>query len=133
MDESDANELMRHTLGRLRDAGMEELTDRVTAELGQVEAPPSEHLLRMLDALDAEIRPHAAETTERIMIGFQEIVRTRDGEVPRDLRLDLVGAHRDLFDTDSVSLAGPRLGDVLDDLDRLRTELRDDFRRGRLA
>jgi hypothetical protein len=87
----------------------------------------------MLDSLDSEIGPHALETTQRIIIGFREIARTPYGEPPRDLRLDLVGAHRELFDTASVSLGGPGLGDLLEDLDRLRQEMRDEYRRDRFA
>jgi hypothetical protein len=133
VDQDDANELMRHILQRLQEAGMGELVANVTEAIGESDARPSEHLQQMLASLDADIRAHAVETTERIMVGFQEVVRTVNGAPPRDLRLDLTGAHRAVFDRSSVPLAEARLGDVLRALEQLREGIRRDFQQGDYA
>lgn len=125
MDEGDVRLLMQHTQQQLRRLGMEELLGQIAADAGQRDERPAAAMLRMLDVLDAEIRPHAAQTSERILDGFRELARTRDGEPPRRLSLEAGPSHRDLFDVEVIELTGATaLDEVLRALDELRAELR---------
>ncbi len=125
MDEREVRLLMQHTQQQLRRLGMGELLGQIAADAGQRDEPPAAAMMRMLDMLDAEIRPHAAQTSERILDGFRELTSTRDGEPPHRLSLQAGPSHQDLFDVEVIELAGvARLDHVLRALDELRAELR---------
>jgi hypothetical protein len=94
MDERACAILMRYTLELMRRADMGDLIDRIVADTGPDDAPPSRQLLRMLDALDDELRHQDAGTTRRIMGQLAETVHTPEGEPPRGLWLDLAPAHQ---------------------------------------
>jgi hypothetical protein len=124
MDERECALLMRYTLELMRRAEMGDLVERIVAEAPH-EAPPSRQLLRMLDALDDELRHQDAGTTRRIMGQLAETVHTPEGEPPRGLWLDLAPAHQTLFGLDGVNLAeGASLEAVIDDLESLRAQIR---------
>jgi hypothetical protein len=125
MDEREVRLLMQHTQQQMRRLGMEELLGQIAADAGQLDEPPASAMMRMLDLLDAAIRPHAAQTSERILGGFRDLARTRDGAAPARLSLEAGSAHRDLFDVEVIELAGARsLDGVVRALEELRAELR---------
>jgi hypothetical protein len=70
MEDRDYALLMRYTLELMRRAEMGELIERLVADAPPDDAPPSRQLLRMLDALDDELRHQDAGTSRRIMGQF---------------------------------------------------------------
>jgi hypothetical protein len=127
MNERECAELMQYTQLRLREANLDELLDRITADIGGDQTPASLQLLRMLDRLDSEFRRQASGTADRILAELSRTVTTEDGHAPDGLWLDLAPAHRDLFGTDGVDLRdGLPLDSAIEELDSLRREMRGD-------
>jgi hypothetical protein len=129
MNERECTELMQYTQARLRQADMGELFDRITADINGEETQSSLLLLRMLDRLDSEFRRQAAGTADRILAEISRTVVTEDGHAPDGLWLDLAPAHQDLFGIDGVNLRdGAPLDAVIEELDGLRREMREDLK-----
>jgi hypothetical protein len=130
MEHDELLALMRYTQERLREHGMDELVDRLSEELAERDEPVATRMLRILEMIETEMRPHASQTTARMLEHFQTVARTEDGKPPRGLRLDLAPAHRELFDRDSIALRGsPRVDRLLNDLAEMHAEMRSELER----
>jgi hypothetical protein len=128
MDEQDCTQLMRYLRVRMHDVEMGELADHLVAELDRDLGPPSRQLMKMLDALDEELRRQDAGTGSRILARLGEVARTPEGYAPEGLWLDLSPAHRDLFEVDGVDmLDGPSLGEIIEELEALQAQVRDEL------
>jgi hypothetical protein len=128
MDEQDCALLMRYLRARMHDVEMGEIADAVVEQLGPEGEPPSRQLMRMLDALGAELRLQDADTASRVVSRLGEVAQTSEGYPPEGLWLDLSAAHRDLFGVDGVDMRdGPFLRDVIEDLEALQTQIRDEL------
>lgn len=123
MNQREAAELMRLTSEQMRRAGMGAVIDDIIEDT-PADTPPSHQLLRMLDALDTQIRAQDTVTREQIMGRFTDLVRTPDGEPPDGLWLDLAPQHRDLFRRDRVDMTrGAPLRRTIEELQQIRKEL----------
>jgi hypothetical protein len=128
MQQPDYAELMRYTQARLRGAGMEEVLDRITVDIGTEQAPPSLQVLRMVERLDGELRREAAGTVDQILQELATTTRTAEGGPPDRLWLELTPAHRDLYGIDGVDLHdGLPLAAALREIEELHRELIDDL------
>jgi hypothetical protein len=123
MDQREAAELMRLTSEHMTREGMGAIVGDIIADTPEDE-PPSRQLLRMLDALDTQLRAKDSDTRLQIVGRLSEFASGPDGQMLEGLWLEPAPAHRDLLGGDRLDMAeGAPLRGVIAQLALLRREL----------
>jgi len=124
MDEEDFANLLRFTRERMRELGLESLSDRISADLRTGDDRPSQVLLRYFSSLETELRLASSATVRKLTDRYRSVVQTDSGRTVEGIRLLPTGADQQLFGTDPVDLTGdPGLEPLIDEISRVRSDL----------
>jgi hypothetical protein len=124
VNDSEFSELLQYLRGRLRNAGLASLDERLLSREAMQAEAPAERLLGYLDMLEGEFQLQSDRTQAELIERLRRVVATDTGHPVQGVEVWFSDADRQIYGVDRLDLwATPEMSAIVEELRGLRSEL----------